>query len=263
MLKLFKGDLLLFTPNGFKRADELSQGDLLLSLNKDGSISFDEIEEINKVFKKKYNLNKIEGYYFNDNIELHSIKNIPLNLELTEMKDYIENYRNNCLGLTKINELSSFDFIGFPIKNNNNENNNNDKIELNLKEIGKNVNKDKSLSLNQLFNLSKDELQEIHSGLIENNTEIHIDVSNKDTYHFLKYTCLLLGIPMYVIFKDGKLQIKISKKINENPNSNFIFNNFYWNKIKSIKKTSNFNGNLFNIKLKSNNPYLSDIGFIS
>ncbi len=261
MLKLFKGDLLLFTPNGFKRADELSKDDLLLSLNKDGSISFDEIEEINKVFKKKYNLNKIEGYYLNDNVEICSIKNIPLNLELNEMKEYIENYRNNCLGLTKISELSTFDFIGFSIKNSDNQTTNNSN--LNLKEIGQNVNKDKLLSLNQLFNLSKDELIQIHSGLVENNTEIHIDVSNKDTYHFLKYTCLLLGIPMYVIYKDGKLQIKISKKINENSNSNFIFNNFYWNKIKSIKKTTNFNGNLFNIKLKSNNPYLSDIGFIS
>ena len=260
MLKLFKGDLLLFTPNGFKKADELSKGDLLLSLNKDGNISFDEIEEINKVFKKKYNLNKIEGYYLNDNIEICSIKNIPLNLELNEMKEYIENYRNNCLGLTKIGELSTFDFIGFPIKNDNNETNDNN---LNLKEIGQNVNKDKLLSLNQLFNLSKEELIKIHSGLIENNTEIHIDANNKDTYHFLKYTCFLLGIPMYVIFKDGKLQIKISKKINENSNSNFIFNNFYWNKIKSIKKTTNFNCNLFNIKLKSNNPFLSDIGFIS
>ncbi len=260
MLKLFKGDLLLFTPNGFKRADELSNGDLLLSLNKDGNISFDEIEEINKVFKKKYNLNKIEGYFLNDNIELCSIKNIPLNFELNEIKEYIENYKNTCLGLTKIGELSTFDFVGFPIKNNHVINNNSN---LNLKEIGQNVNKDKLLSLNQLFNLSKDELIQIHSGLVENNTEIHIDVSNKDTYHFLKYTCLLLGIPMYVIYKDGKLQIKISKKINENSNSNFIFNNFYWNKIKSIKKTTNFNGNLFNIKLKSNNPYLSDIGFIS
>lgn len=260
MLKLFKGDLLLFTPNGFKKADELVKGDLLLSLNKDGSILFDEVEEITKVFKKKYNLNKIEGYYLNDNIELYSIKNIPLNLELNEIKEYIENYKNNCLGLTRIGDLSTFDFYGFPIKNNDEIF---EKSNLNLKEIGTNVNKDKSLSLNQLFNLSKEDLIEIHSGLIENNTEIHIDAGNKETYHFLKYTCLLLGIPMYVLFKDGKLQIKISKKINENSNSNFIFNNFFWNKIKSIKKTTNFNGNLFHIKLKSNNPYLSDIGFIS
>ncbi len=62
MLKLYKGDLLLFTNTGFKPASEITNNDQLLVLNKDGSLVFDEIEEITKTFKKKYKLNRIDGY---------------------------------------------------------------------------------------------------------------------------------------------------------------------------------------------------------
>jgi len=261
MNKLFKGDLQLLTKNGFKKTEELKKGDLILSLNKEGLLYYDEIEEINKIFKKKYNLNKIDGYYLNDNIEIYSIKNIPLDIELNEMKEYIQNYKNICIGLTKLDELSTFDYIGFPLSNN--DINIIKKSDLNLKEIGKNLNKDNLLSINELFNLSKDDLFEIYLGIIENNNEIFININDKINYQFIKYTCLLLGIQINIIYKNDKFQIKIPKKINENINFNFIFNNFTWNKIKFIKKIPNFTGNLYNIRLKSNNPFFSDIGFIS
>lgn len=261
MNKLFKGDLLIFTSKGFIRTDELKKGDLILSLNSNGIIKFEEIEEINKIFKKKYNLNKIEGYYLNDNIEIFSIKNIPLNIELNEMKQYIKDYKTHCIGLTKLGILSTFDYIGFPIKKYEENIDRNPNLE--LKEIGKNLNKDKKITINELFNLSNSDLNDIHTGLLENNNEFNIDINDKETIYFIKYTCLLLGISINTNYKDGKINIKIYKKINENVNYNFIHNNFIWNKIKSIKKKSNYTGNLFNIKLKSNNPYLTAIGFIS
>ena len=52
MVKLFKGDLLIFTPNGFKKADELNIGDQILSLDINGNLIYDEIEEIKPKAKK-------------------------------------------------------------------------------------------------------------------------------------------------------------------------------------------------------------------
>ena len=88
------------------------------------------------------------------------------------------------------------------------------------------------------------------------NISHHLNNPNK-IFHLIKYTCLLLGISFSHIYKEGKLLIKISK------NNSIIYDNFIWNKIKSIKKINNFTGNLLYIKVKSNRPYLSDIGFIS
>ena len=68
MLKLYKGDLLLFTNKGFKHVSEITNNDLILTLNQNGTFVFDEIDEIVKIYKKKYKLNKIDGYFLNDNI---------------------------------------------------------------------------------------------------------------------------------------------------------------------------------------------------
>ncbi len=112
------------------------------------------------------------------------------------------------------------------------------------------------MNLNELFKLSRVELNEFYLGIIENK-DIQIEVTNKNLFHLIKYTCLLLGISFSHIYKEGKLLIKISK------NDSIIYDNFIWNKIKSIKKINNFTGNLLYIKCKSNRPYLTDIGFIS
>jgi len=118
MLKLYKGDLLLFTNKGFKQASEITDNDLILTLNKNGTFVFDEIESITKVYKKKYKLNKIDGYLLNDNIELLSLKNIPLNTELNEIGNYLDDYYKNCVDYTKLGELSVFDYYGFPVASN-------------------------------------------------------------------------------------------------------------------------------------------------
>lgn len=262
-MKLFKGDLLILTSIGFKRADEITKDDLILSLNSDGSFKYEEIEEINKIFKKKYTLNKIENYYLNDNIQIYSLKNLPLSLDLKETKEHLDIYKNNCIGLTKIGDISTFDFIGFPIKNNDeiiDRNPNMELVEMGLKITNPDL---KLFSLYDLFNLTKEELKDIHLGFMEREEEIEIDATNKKLYHFIKYICLLLGKSLYSHYKEGKLEMKISKKTNENINYNFIYENVFWNKLKAIKKKPNYTGNLYHLKLKSGNPYLSDIGFIS
>lgn len=302
MLKLYKGDLLVFTNNGFKNASEVTKNDLLLCVNNDGSTKYDEIEEITKIYKKKYKLNKIDNYLINDNIELFSLKNIPSNIEINEINDYLERYAKNCIGLTKIGELSTFDYFGFPTINNNIDNYNEDHMRfiglITNNYLNLNINKNKEtidflksyltkLNINYdikeekeeinfkineelpkitpgfLFILSKKNLIDFYSGLIELNRDIIIDINDKNLFLIIKYTCLLLGMSISSLFKDGKILIKLPKKINNLYYNYFNYDNNIWTKIRSIKKIQNYTGNLFYIKTKNNNPYLTDIGFIS
>lgn len=310
MLKLYKGDLLLFTNKGFKPASEVIAGDLLLTLNKDGILIFDEIEEITKVYKKKYKLNKIDGYMVNDNIELFSLKNIPLNLEINEIGNHLDSYYKNCRGFTKIGDLSVFDYFGFPVATNDNSNDtdelsnemrfmgllltdinnldinknketiefiknylNDNNISFEIFETVNGTNKEMSfnidisklqiMTLNLLFSLNKKNLTDFYSGLVELNRDLVISQTDKTSYLIIKYTCLLLGMSPSAIFKDGKIFIKIPKKISNLYYNYFNYNDNVWIKIRSIKKVNNYNGNLIYIKSKSGNPYLSDIGLIS
>jgi len=311
MLKLYKGDLLLFTNKGFKQASEITDNDLILTLNKNGTFVFDEIESITKVYKKKYKLNKIDGYLLNDNIELLSLKNIPLNTELNEIGNYLDDYYKNCVDYTKLGELSVFDYYGFPVASNeilkseiddislskemrfmgllltdmNNLDNiknketiefitnylTDNKIEFNILENeNKNlinfkidISKLNIMTLNLLFSLNKKNLIDFYYGLIELNRDIIIPQTDKLTFLIIKYTCLLLGMSVSGIYKDTKIIIKIPKKITNMYYNYFNYNKTVWIKIKSIKKIPNYNGNLFYIKSKSGNPYLSDIGIIS
>jgi len=118
MFKYFKGDLLIFTNRGLVRIDNIKKTDLILAVNKNGSFYYEEIDEIEKVYKKKYVLNKvnfhnsIDSYFINDNIEIKAIQNIPLNIDFNELPNYL-NY-NNCYNNSKIEDLSTFDYIGFP-----------------------------------------------------------------------------------------------------------------------------------------------------
>jgi len=310
MLKLYKGDLLLFTNKGFKPASEVIAGDLLLTLNKDGILIFDEIEEITKVYKKKYKLNKIDGYMVNDNIELFSLKNIPLNLEINEIGNHLDSYYKNCRGFTKIGDLSVFDYFGFPVATNETSNDTDElsnemrfmgllMTDINNLDINKNketiefiktyltdnnisfeifetvngTNKEMSfnidisklqiMTLNLLFSLNKKNLTDFYSGLVELNRDLVISQTDKTSYLIIKYTCLLLVMSPSTIFKDGKIFVKIPKKISNLYYNYFNYNNNVWIKIRSIKNVNNYNGNLIYIKSKSGNPYLSDIGLIS
>lgn len=253
MLKLYKGDLLLFTNTGFKPVSEITNNDQLLVLNKEGSLVFDEIEEITKTFKKKYTLNRMDGYLVNDNIELYSLKNIPLNIEMNEMDEYLDNYHKNCIGSTKIGELSTFDYYGFPTITNTDTNDQEENPQFNL-----------NMSMTDLFGLNKKQLLAFYESLAEGNKEIVISNGEMSKFRVIKYLCLLLGTNVSFQWKEGgMINIKIPKKINKFHYNYCNYKNFIWTKIRSIKKVPNYTGNLFYIKTKSGNPYLSDIGLIS
>lgn len=252
MLKLYKGDLLLFTNSGFKPVSEITNNDQLLVLNKEGSLVFDEIEEINKTFKKKYKLNKIDGYLINDNVELYSIKNIPLNVEMNEMENYLDIYHKNCIGSTKIGDLSTFDFYGFPTIADCND----DVVSEDIYNL--------DIPITVLFGLNKKQLLAFHESLIKDNNDIIISNGETSKFRVIKYLCLLLGINPSIQWKEGgNLTIKIPKKISKFHYNYCNYKNFIWTKIRSIKKVNNYTGHLFYIKTKSGNPYLSDMGIIS
>lgn len=296
MNKLLRGEILVFTNRGLIRLDAITKEDMILTLDKDNKYSYEEVEEISKVFKKKCKLNKIENFCFTNNIQIKAIQNIPFNYDLKNIQNYLDDNKNRCLIKSSIGDLSDFDFIGFPlnISLNNSSNNNNDyyrfqgliltsylkfnneydksSIEflenyLKSNEISYEIKKEfistffeipnqRKINLNDIFLMSKDELMEFMNGIIENSNEFNI--TDNEIFKIIKFTCLFLGIGFTSYFKDGKIHIKILKE----DKNNFIYDNFVWNKIKYIKKID-YTGNLYSLSLKSNNFYLTEFGFIS
>jgi hypothetical protein len=320
MFKYFKGDLLIFTKRGLIRVDNIKNTDLILALNKDGVLYYEEIDEIEKVYKKKYTLNKInfinniDSYFINDNIEIKAIQNIPLNVDTKDLPDYLYYNDTKCCCNAKVGEISSFDYIGFPTtihKDNystkddnyyrykglllaignistyifNNEKNNetidfiiaylkdnniyydliddsrNTKIYINNNDPKESDEINRQIKLDEIFNITKEQLKVLAGGLTELGN--YLTINNKQDYYIIKYLCLLLGVSISSYYKDGFIQIKISKTLSKINFNYFNHNDLVWNKIKSIKKINNFNGNLFSLKLKTTNYYLTDIGFIS
>jgi|688.fasta_scaffold01811_18 hypothetical protein len=305
MSKFLKGELLIFTNKGLVRIDNLNkETHLILALKEDGSYYFDEIDEINKIYKNKYQLNKItfnnniDNYLINDNIIIKSIQNIPNSIETPEICEYLSYNESRCKINAKTSELSSFDFIGFPtninIENENKEEDNdyyrfqglyistnNFTTDITNKEIfdfiinylninnikyvinDKNkiiINDCKKIVLNDLLKLNKEQLLIFTKSLIEITNEFNI--KNKDDYYLIKYAYLLSGICIRSYYLDGYIQIKIPRKTSDSYYYYFNYNNNLYNKIRNIKKIVN-NGFLYSLKLKNNNYYLTDIGFIS
>lgn len=298
MNKLLRGELLVFTNRGLIRMDAITKDDMILTLDKDNNYHYEEVEEISKIFKKRYKLNKIDNFFLNDNIKIKAIQNIPFNYELKNIQSYLDDNKNRCLKKANVGDLSDFDFIGFPLNislnNSSTSSNNNDfyrfqgliltsylkfnneydksSIEflenyLKSNEIPYEIKKDvistsfefanqRKIGINDIFLMVKDELMEFMNGIIENSNEFNI--TDNEIFKIIKFTCQFLGIGFTSYFKDGKIHIKILKE----DKNNFIYDNFVWNKIKYIKKVD-FTGNLYSLSLKSNNFYLTELGFIS
>ena len=93
-----------------------------------------------------------------------------------------------------------------------------------------------------------------------------ISTSNGNKYLIIKFAFLLNGLICNSYFKDGIITIKIPIKWKTEKklisNNYFTSNNFIWNKIRNIKKVD-YNGYLYNLKLNSQKPYLTEIGIIS
>lgn len=291
MSKLLRGELLVFTERGLVRLDNITKDDKILTIDNE----YEDIEEISKVFKKKYKLNKIDNYYLNDNIEVKAIKNIPFDYDSKDIQNIMEDNKNKYLQKSSIGDLSEFDFLGFPLNlNSNNSSNNNDYyryqgliLTSHLKfnndydkssieflenyvisnEIPYEIKKDtfsttfeiineRKIRFEDIFKMNIDELNEFIKGIIENSNEFF--VIDNEIFKIIKFTCLFLGINMTSYFKDGRINIKILKE----DKNKFIYDYFIWNKIKYIKKVE-FTGNLYSLSLKSKKFYLTEFGLIS
>lgn len=298
MSKYLRGDLLVFSNRGLIRLDNLVKNDKILALDKDNNYYYEEIEEISKVFKKKYKLNKIDNFYLNNNIKVKAIINIPFNYDLTNIHNLIYYDQSKYLKKSFIGDLSDFDFIGFPLnipllsKDNSSYdndyyrfqgliltsylkfNNEYDKssiefIENYLKsrEIPYKIRKEGFSTSFDFSNERKIVFEDIFKMTKEELTEFmngimensnEFNINDNEIFKIIKYTCMLLGISLTSYYKDGKIHIKILKE----DKNNFIYDNFVWNKIRYIKKVD-FTGNLYSLTLKTNNFYLTEFGLIS
>jgi hypothetical protein len=271
---------------------------MILSIDNNNNYYYEEIENISKVFKKKYKLNKIENIYLNDNIQVKSIKNIPYNNDINEINKLLDDNKNKYFQKSSICDLSEFDYLGFPLNhylntsiktqidndyyrfqgliltsnlkfNNEYDKSSIDFLERYLKsqEIVYDLKKNNFSSTFDFMNQRKVELYDIFKMNIEELTEFmngitensnEFIITDNEIFKIIKFTCLFLGISFTSYFKDGKTHIKILKE----DKNNFIYDNYVWNKIKNIKKIE-YTGNLYSLQLKSNNFYLTEFGLIS
>jgi hypothetical protein len=308
MSKYLKGDLLIFTNKGLVRIDNLNKEEHLILCydNIKCSYYYEEIEDLDKIYKNKYTLNKIsfnnniDTYLINDNIIIKTIQNIPNSIETPEICEYLNYNESRCKINSKISELSSFDFIEYPTniimedtenKLNNdyyrfqglyistNEftdeiankeivdfisnylNTNNIKFQIinNKFYIDKNEDINK-ISLYDLFKISKEQLLIFTKSLIEINNELNI--KNKEDYYIIKYSYLFYGVYISSYYQNGVIQIRIPRKRSDSYYYYFNYDNNIYNKIRNIKKIQS-KGFLYSLKLKKNNFYLTDLGFIS
>lgn len=255
MFKYLKGDILIFTERGLIRTDNINKEDKILVIDNNNNYSYEEIDDIKKTFKKNYKLNKInftnniDSYFMNDNIEIRAIQNLPLDLDISNYIDFIDYNKNKYITNTNIENISCFDYIGFPLITNEGTGEGTGEI-------------------NRLFGYDKTKIKELYDELVGDNNEIIVNISEKNKYYLLKYVCLLLGIHIssYYNHQTQTITVKIPTHINKIGYNFFIYDNYIWYKVKSVKKINDFNGNLYTIELKDNNKnkkMVSDIGIIS
>jgi hypothetical protein len=131
MSNYIRGDLLIYTNNGIKRLDKLNKSDDLV-YNENNIPT--EIEQINRNSIKNYYLYKIktihniDNYYIGGTNKIYCIQNIPFDLKIRDCVNFIENNTRICSpSFVSVNNITEFDYIGYPYFNNNdyfNDNNN-------------------------------------------------------------------------------------------------------------------------------------------
>lgn len=258
MFKYLKGDISIFTQRGLIRIDNIKTDDKILVIDDNNNYTYEEIDEIKKTLKKNYKLNKInftnniDSYFINNNIEIRAIQNLPLDLDISNFVEFIDYNKSKYITNANIEDISCFDYIGYPlitIPTDKNENEN-------------------EIQINELFECDKVKLKELYDKYVGTNNEIIVNINEKNKYYFIKYLCLLLeiNISSYFNYKNQTISIKIPKHINKSGYNFFIYDNYIWNRVKSIKKINDYNGYLYTIHLKDNNKnkkMLTDMGIIS
>ena len=117
MTNYIRGDLLLYTNKGVKRADKLIKTDLIHGIDK-----YVEIDEITKNNVKGYpylfkikTIHNIDNYYLSGNNKIYSIQNIPYELKMRDCPNFIEENKRICSpSFINVSDLTDFDYIGYP-----------------------------------------------------------------------------------------------------------------------------------------------------
>jgi|688.fasta_scaffold15511_12 hypothetical protein len=121
MTNYIRGDLLLYTNKGLKRLDKLSKLDLINGNNID-EIAKHNLKGYSYLFKIK-TLHNIDNYYLSGNNKIYCIQNIPYDLKIKDCPNFIEDNKRICMpSFINVNELTDFDYIGYPIINNDESN---------------------------------------------------------------------------------------------------------------------------------------------
>ena len=124
MLKSFRGDTIIYTLYGPLRIDNLKKDNFVL----DNKGNYVKILNIDKKFIKStiYKIklhDSFENSYLTKKCKILAIQNVPCELKNNEIKKYIEeDTRNSKPTFITINNLTDFDYIGYPIPSFNEEN---------------------------------------------------------------------------------------------------------------------------------------------
>ena len=119
----------------------------------------------------------------------------------------------------------------------------------------------KILKKEEILNLSSDNIRKIIKGFIEINQLVN--TTDKTVFYFLKNLFMKIGILLNANYINNNYVIKIPQSLEENESNYFIYDNYIWSRIKKICKTDKYFGQLYTIKMKNNNKYLTEVGIIS
>jgi hypothetical protein len=116
MLKSLKGDTIIYSFNGPKRIDTISIDDYVLTNKASYSKVIDIIKNNNlkKNYKVKIN-NNIDSFILTKYTELYSIQNIPYDINIKDIPEYIDYNLQSLPKYNPIYKLTDFDYIGYTI----------------------------------------------------------------------------------------------------------------------------------------------------
>jgi|694.fasta_scaffold00514_46 hypothetical protein len=124
MTNYIRGDLLLYTNKGVKRADKLLKTDIIHETNK-----YTTIHELNKNNVKNYSflfkiklIHNIDNYYLSGNNKIYCIQNIPYDLKMKDCPNFIEDNKRICTpSFINISDVTDFDYVGYPFYDDTND----------------------------------------------------------------------------------------------------------------------------------------------
>jgi len=119
------------------------------------------------------------------------------------------------------------------------------------------------LTEEELFNLSYENTKTLLKGFIEINSVVN--TLNKNNFYLLKRLFMKIGVLITANYINNNYVIKIPQSLDNISDSNyFVYDNYIWSKVKKIVRAQDkYFGQLYNLKMKDNNKYLTEVGIIS